>query len=234
MAMAVLRVAALGLGGVPLSLALAPLAPAAAGAEPLQPRCGGTLLQLQVQRQASSAFDRFRFNLGVEAEAGTAAEALQLLNQRLERVRAVVTPLASGPLTVLAPSSYGIGTGRQRQRASTSLSGEVSKANYDALIQAAGSLPGVSLQGFTALASSASEAQLQSQLLRDALADGRRQAEATAAALGLRRLQLLRIDQRGGGGRPMPLGMVAARSFNPDEAPAPERSLSLALDYCLS
>ena len=231
--MAVLRVAPLWVGMVPLALALAPLAPGAAGAEPLQPRCDGTLLQLQVQRQASSAVDRFRFSLGVEAEASTAAEALQLLNQRLERLREVVMPLASGSLTVPAPSTYGYGLGRQRQRASTSLGGVVSKAHYDALIQAAGALPGVSLQGFTALASGASEAQLQSQLLREALADGRRQAEATAAALGLRRLQLLRIDQRGGGGgRPLPL--MAARSFNPDEAPPPERSLSLGLDYCLS
>ena len=54
-------------------------------------------------------------------------------------------------------------------------------------------------------------------------------------ALGLRRVQLLRIDQRSGGGiRPVPYGMAAARSFNPDEARPPERSVSLALDYCLS
>jgi hypothetical protein len=32
----------------------------------------------------------------------------------------------------------------------------------------------------------------------------------------------------------VPYGMAAARSFNPDEAPAPQRSVSLALDYCLS
>jgi uncharacterized protein YggE len=112
------------------------------------------------------------------------------------------------------------------------VSGEVSKANYDPLIQAAGRQPGVSLQGFTALPASGSEAQLQSQLLREALADGRRQAQATASALGLKTIRLLRIDQRSGGGsRPMPL--LAARSFNPEEAPPPERSLSLGLDYCL-
>jgi hypothetical protein len=48
-------------------------------------------------------------------------------------------------------------------------------------------------------------------------------------------VKLLRIDQRGGGmARPMPYAMAAARSFDPNEAPAPERSVSLALDYCLS
>ena len=209
-----------------------PLMPRGAAAEPGPSRCGGTLLQLQVQSQGSSSFDRFRFNLGLEAEASSPAEALELLNQRLSQLRTVVVPLATGPLTVPAPSSTSYGSGRLRYRASTSVSGVVSKANYDPLIQAAGRQSGVSLQGFTALPASASEAQLQSTLLREALADGRRQAEATASALGLRTVRLLRIDQRSGGGfRPMP--MLAARNFNPDEAPAPERSVSLGLDYCL-
>jgi hypothetical protein len=34
--------------------------------------------------------------------------------------------------------------------------------------------------------------------------------------------------------RPMPYAMAATRSFDPNEAPPPERTLSLALDYCLS
>jgi len=209
-----------------------PITAGVAAAEPGPSRCGGTLLQLQVQSEGSSSFDRFRFNLGLEAEASSPAEALELLNQRLSQLRRVVTPLAIGPLTVPAPSSSGYGSGRLRYRASTSLSGVVSKANYDPLIQAAGRQSGVSLQGFTALPVSGSEAQLQSTLLRQALADGRRQAEVAASALGLKTVRLLRIDQRSGGGfRPMP--MLAARSFNPDEAPAPERSVSLGLDYCL-
>ena len=209
-----------------------PVAVLPVAAEPGPSPCSGTLLQLQVQSQGSSGFDRFRFNLGLEAEASSPAEALELLNQRLSQLRTVVLPLATGPLTVPAPSSTSYGSGRLRYRASTSVSGVVSKANYDPLIQAAGRQPGLSLQGFTALPASASEAQLQSTLLREALADGRRQAEATASALGLRTVRLLRIDQRSGGGfRPMP--MLAARNFNPDEAPAPERSVSLGLDYCL-
>jgi hypothetical protein len=113
--------------------------------------------------------------------------------------------------------------------------GEVSKANYNALIQAAGRLPGVTLRGFTAEAASGSAAQLQKRLLREALAEGQRQAKTTADALGLRRVQLLRIDQRGGGPiRPMPYAMAARKGFNPDEARQPESSVSLDLDYCLS
>ena len=209
-----------------------PVAVLPVAAEPGPSRCSGTLLQLQVQSQGSSGFDRFRFNLGLEAEASSNAEALQLLNQRLNQLRTVVTPLATGPLTLPAPSSTSFGSGRLRYRASTSVTGVVSKANYDPLIQAVGRQPGVSLQGFTALPASGTEAQLQTKLLREALADGRRQAEATASALGLKMVRLLRIDQRSGGGfRPMP--MLAARNFNPDEAPAPERSVSLGLDYCL-
>jgi hypothetical protein len=222
-------VAALSLVPLGVSPALALMAPAPLQAQPLA--CSGTLLQLQVQQQGVAAFDRFRFELGL------AAEALEQLNLRLAALRRVVAPLASGALTIPAPSTYRSGGGSSgpvRERASTSVSGQVSKANYDALIQAAGRLPGVNLQGFTAQAADASEAKLQNRLLREALAEGQRQADATAQALGLRRVQLLRIDQRSGGIRPVPYGMAAARSFNPDEAPAPQRSVSLALDYCLS
>ena len=219
-----------------VALSLALVAPAPLQAQSLA--CSGTLLELQVQQQGTAAFDRFRFELGLEAEAASKAEALEQLNRRLAALRRVVAPLASGELTIPAPSSYRSGGGSSgpvRERISTSVSGQVSKTNYDALIQVAGRLPGVNLQGFTAQAAGASEAQLQSRLLREALAEGKRQAQATADALGLRRVQLLRIDQRSGGGiRPVPYGMAAARSFNPDEARPPERSVSLALDYCLS
>ncbi|MFZ9463201.1 MAG: SIMPL domain-containing protein, partial [Vulcanococcus sp.] len=150
-------------------------------------------------------------------------------------------PLVSGDLTIPAPTTYrsgggtGLGATPVREHASTSVGGVVRKANYDALIQLAGRLPGVSLRGFTAQAAGRSASDLQASLLRQALAEGRRQADLTAQALGLQRVQLLRIDQRSGGTpRPMPYARMAAASFNPEEAPAPERSLSLALDYCLS
>lgn len=230
--MVLFRSAALLVGALSPLLALPSLAMAAPA-----PACSGTLLQLAVQQQGSAAFDRFRFDLGLEAEAASKTAAMQQLNERLAAVRRVVAPLVSGELTIPAPSTYRTGGGSSgpvRERASTSVSGVVSKANYDALIQAAGRLPGVNLRGFTAQAAGGSEAQLQTRLLRQALAEGRRQGQATADALGLRRVQLLRIDQRGGGPiRPMPYAMAATRSFNPDEAPAPERSVSLALDYCL-
>ena len=162
---------------------------------------------------------------------------MQQLNVRLERLRSALTPLVSGRLTVPAPTTYAIGGGNagpRRERANTSVSGEVSKANYDALIQAAGKLPGVNLNGFTSLAESGSAETLQTQLMRQALADGKRQAQATADALGLRRVQLLRINQRGGyRPRPMAYNRALSASFNPDEAPAPRNSVSLALDYCL-
>ena len=63
----------------------------------------------------------------------------------------------------------------------------------------------------------------------------RLQAEATADALGLSRVKLLRIDQRGGGSiRPVPYAMAARNSFRPGEAPPPQSTLRLALDYCLT
>ena len=222
-------------------LALAPAASLAVEGPVGPGRCGGTLLQLQVEQSGSTAFDRFRFDLGLEAEAPSKAEAMALLNSRLANLRTALRPLVSGELTIPAPTTYrsGGGTGPGatpvREHASTSVGGVVPKSSYDALIQLAGRLPGVNLRGFTAQATAGSDSDLQASLLRQALADGRRQADLTAQALGLRRVQLLRIDQRGGGApRPIPYARMAAASFNPDEAPAPERSLSLALDYCLS
>ena len=76
---------------------------------------------------------------------------------------------------------------------------------YDALIQAAGRLPGVRLQGMTSLASSNSRASLADQLLKQALETGRRRAQTTARVLGLREVELLLIDQRGSIHRPMPM-----------------------------
>ena len=230
-----LRSAALGFCLVPALSPLALIQPAQAGGGD---RCGGTVYQLQVSQSGTTAFDRFRFNLGLDAEAATKAEAMAQMSARLEQMRKALTPLVSGRMTIPAPRTYAIGggsAGPRRQRASTSASGEVSKANYDALIKAAGRLPGVSLRGFTSLAESGSAEIVQAQLMRQALADGKRQAQATADALGLRRVQLLRINQRGGyRPRPMPYNRALSASFNPDEAPAPRNSVSLALDYCLS
>ena len=230
-----LRSAALGFCLIPALSPLALIQPAQArGGD----RCGGTVYQLQVSQSGTTAFDRFRFNLGLDAEAGTKAEAMEQISSRLERLRTALTPLVSGRMTIPAPRTYAIGggsAGPRRQRASTNVSGEVSKANYEALIKAAGTLPGVSLRGFTSLAASGSAETVQAQLMRQALADGKRQAQATADALGLRRVQLLRINQRGGyGPRPMPYNRALSASFNPEEAPAPRNSVSLALDYCLS
>ena len=229
-----LRSAAFSFALLPALMPLAMVRPAQAGGGD---RCSGTIYQLQVSQSGTTAFDRFRFNLGLSAEAATKADAMQQLNVRLERLRSALTPLVSGRLTVPAPTTYAIGGGNagpRRERANTSVSGEVSKANYDALIQAAGKLPGVNLNGFTSLAASGSAESLQAQLMRQALADGKRQAQATADALGLRRVQLLRINQRGGyAPRPMAYNRALSASFNPDEAPAPRNSVSLALDYCL-
>ena len=183
---------------LPLVPALMMPSPAPAGAGD---RCSGTSYQLQVSQSATTAFDRFRFNLGLSAEAVSQADAMKQLNARLERVRSVLTPLVSGRMTIPASRTHAIGggsAGTRRQRATTNVSGEVSKANFDAMIEAAGQVPGVNLNGFTSLAVSGSAETLQAHLMRQALEDGKRQAQVTADALGPRRVQLLRINQRGG------------------------------------
>ncbi len=199
--------------------------------------CNGTLLQIQVNERGTSRSDRFRFSLGLDAENANKDAAMTALNGRLAKARQVIQPLVLGRLTIPAPRNYSIGggaSGPRLERASTNITGEVSRDNYDALIQAVGRLPGVRLQGMTSLASSESSASLADQLLKQALDTGRRRAEVTARALGLRKVELLLIDQRGSTYRPM--AMAARRgeaSFRPGEAPKPSQSLTLKLDYCL-
>jgi len=68
---------------VVVGVALGSATPALASAQV----CKGTLLQLQVRESGSSASDRFRFSLGLQAEAPSKEAAMALLNQRLDRAR---------------------------------------------------------------------------------------------------------------------------------------------------
>ena len=199
--------------------------------------CNGTLLQIQVNERGTTRSDRFRFLLRLEAENASKDIAMTTLNARLAKARQAIQPLVLGRLTIPAPHSYVVGggtSGPKLERASTTITGEVSRENYDALIQAAGRLPGVRLQGMTSLASSDSSASLAEQLLKQALETGRRRAETTARALGLLKVELLLIDQRGATYRPMGMGArMGHSSFRPTEAPNPSQHLTLKLDYCL-
>ena len=134
----------------------------------------------------------------LEAEASSTAAALEQLNDRLARVRTDFMPLVQGDLEVCAPSTFHISRleSPDRYRASTTIRGAVSRVNYDTLIQRAGRLPGVRLQGMTSLASAQGQKELEDRLLKRALARGQSQAVSTASALGLSQVKLLRIDQR--------------------------------------
>jgi len=141
---------------------------------------------------------------------------LNELNRRLGTVRRKISGLAIGGLIVSAPRTYTVGSttaSPQRHQATSNITGEVSRSNYDPLIQQAGRLPGVSLQGMTSLSSTDGARSLQQQLLKRALATGRRQAESTQQLLGLRQLRLIRIDQRSGGGLFARVPCLARKEF---------------------
>ena len=171
------------------------------------------------------------------AQATSKKAALNELNRRLGTVRRKISGLASGGLIVSAPRTYTVGSttaAPQQHQATTGITGEVSRSNYDSLIQQAGRLPGVSLQGMTSLSSTDGARSLQQQLLERALATGRRQAQSTQQLLGLSKLRLIRIDQRSGGGLLRASALSRSeKSFDPSEAPKPRQSIRLNLDYCL-
>ena len=208
-----------------------------AKAEIQGPACRGTLLQLTLRESGASQTESFRFNLRLEAEASTSAAALDQLRDRQDRLREQLEPLVQGLLVIPAPNTYAMVDSQQSSgyRATTNISGTVDRSHYDSLIQRAGRFPGVRLQGMTSLPSAEGQDRLQDQLLVRALQRGFRQAERTAAALKLRRVALLRIDERSDSSlRPSSMTLNAAPRFRPEEAPLPRSSLSLALDYCLS
>ena len=195
-------------------------------------------MELAVVEEGTSETDRFQFALRLGAQATSKKAALNELNRRLGTVRRKISGLASGGLIVSDPRTYTLGSttaAPQRHQATTGITGEVSRSNYDPLIQQAGRLPGVSLQGMKSLSSTDGARSLQQQLLERALARGRRQAESTQQLLGLRQLRLIRIDQRSGGGllRASALSRLE-KSFDPSEAPKPRQSIRLNLDYCLN
>ena len=131
------------------SLLAAVVVPSSVRAERQGPRCRGTLLQLMVQERGQARSERFRFNLRLEAEAASAAAALDQLNGRLDALRQALNPLVQDSLVVPAPSTFPIGSAvpASRYRAATTISGQVSRGDYDDLIQRAGRLPGVRLAG---------------------------------------------------------------------------------------
>lgn len=224
----------------PLALIVGGLLPLPAlAAATTSPVCAGTVLQLAVQEQASGVVDRFRFSLGVSGEGASESAALTQLNQRLVQLRADLKPLINGFLTVPAPRSHrrggGAGSGPRTFVASTTLSGEVGRRQYDALIQLAGRRAGVRLQGMTSLAD-AGAAQTQEQaVVKRALERGRNEAQSIGRSIGRSRVNLQHIDRRGAIQRPMPARMAApAMAFDPQEAPKPRITVHLQLTYCLS
>lgn len=196
--------------------------------------CDGTLLKTRINERITSSINRFRFSLNLEAEHSNKDTALGILNRRLEEARKTIQPLALGDLTISAPRIYAYGGGTTTpgmERASTFITGEVGLKNYDAIIQAAGLLPGIRLNGITSIAANDKSNSIEDQLLTNAIATGQRKAQTTAQALGLRKAELLMIDQRGTSYRP--IGSLRNAIFKPEEAPKPSRSLAVNLDYCL-
>ena len=222
---------ALIVGGMPPLPALAAVS--------TSPACSGTVLQLAVHEQASGVVDRFRFSLGLSGEGASEAAALTQLNQRLVRLRADLKPLIKGSLTVPAPRSYqrggGAGSGSRMFVASTTLSGEVERSQYDALIQLAGRRAGVRLQGMTSLADAGAAQSQEQAVVKRALERGRQEAQSIGRSIGRSRVNLQHIDRRGAIQRPMQARMATpAMAFDPQEAPKPRVTVHLQLTYCLS
>ena len=214
------------------------LLPAPAAVQADEPPCSGTVLQLSVAEQGTTSAIRFRFSLALMAEGSSEKAALQQLKQRLRRLRLALEPLVVGTLTVPAPSTHQRGSqvdAVRRYTANTGVSGDVKRSNYNALIEAVGGLPGVRLQGMTSQADPSEAELVQQRLTVAALRRGTTEAEAMAAAIGVARVRLLRINRPEAMVRPRAIPLEAARSgFRPGEAPKPAQTLRLQLDYCLS
>ena len=224
---------------LPVVATLALGRPALALAPQAGPSCSGTLLQFSVLEQGRTTVDHFRFSLALSGEGSSEQAALTQLNQRLARLRQSLQPFIQGRLVVPSPSTYprpgrhGI---KQAFAAHTGVSGEVKRQMYNQFIQAVGGQPGVRMQGMESIPNVQAEAALQQRLMAAALQRGKVEADSTAAAIGVARVQLLRIHRRDAisGPRRVQLSTAMRSGFDPAEAPEPTSTLRLELDYCLT
>ena len=220
------------------ALAATAVVPRTAPVKAQEPPCSGTVLQLSISETGTIAIARFRFHLVVNGEGDREAAAMDQLNQRLSTLRLRLNPLVSGTLTIPAPS-----TNRQASRddkasrylSSVRVSGEVDRANYNTLIQSVSRLPGVRLAGMQSLSDQGDTETLRQSLMQAGLRRGKEEAESTARAIGAGRVKLIRINRNNIGRilRPILKSVSADPPFRPDEAPEPEISVRMQLDYCL-
>lgn len=204
----------------------------------VQLSCAGTLLETRGQAETRRATTTLKASLSLEAEAPTADQALDLLQQRLAAVRSALQQLQVAELRVTSPSTWQRPAERDRPaavQANLQVSGNLAPSRLQALIRTVGALPGVRLAPVGTEADRREDARVRQQLLRQAYDDALRQAQPLADLIGRRRLRALeiRVD---GLEMPMPMlrGMAAdaAPPFNPAELNQPLDRLGLQVRFC--
>ena len=215
--------------------AAVPLPPVAAAQAKVQLACGGALIETRGTAQLKRSTNRLLFSLGLDAEGADADAALGALQQRLAAVRAALQRLEVADLRVSSPSTWTRPADSKQTasvQANLQLSGQLAPARLQALIRTVGSLPGVRLAPVSTQADPRGDAAARRQLLRDAFADARGQAQELAAVAGFSRVVPLelRVD---GLERPVALrAAAAAEGFNPEELPLPTDRLGMAVSFC--
>jgi uncharacterized protein YggE len=213
--------------------------PAPAGAQEVQLRCDGTLLEAQGSAEQKRPIRILRLSLALEADGPDADEALGLLQRRLAAVRAALQNLQVRELAVSSPSTYARPAERGRAavtRASLRVSGEILPARLQELVRQVGGLPGVRLAPVTAVADTTADAAVRRQLLRAAYGDALAQAREMAEAIGVGEPAPLQVQIQAGF-RPVPLAAVnrdaaAVPPFDPEELPEPTDRLQLTARFC--
>lgn len=212
------------------------LRPAGAAEAQVQLRCEGALIEARGMAQLKRSTSRLAFSLGLDADAATADAALGVLQQRLGAVRGVLQRLEVQDLRVSSPSTWTRAADRQRPasvQANLQVSGQLAPQRLQALVREVGGLPGVRLAPVSTQADPKGDGTARRQLLREAFADARSQAQELATIAGFSRVSPLelRLD---GQERPMPLRAMAAapEGFNPEELPLPTDRLGMAVSFC--
>ncbi|EDY37770.1 conserved hypothetical protein [Cyanobium sp. PCC 7001] len=210
--------------------------PAQAQAQ-VQLQCSGTLLEARGTAELRREASRFSFSLGLEAEAETADQALEILQGRLGAVRQELKALGVDELEVTSPNTWERGRSGRRPSAwvaSLRVSGKLALERLQPLVRRVGGLPGVRLSPVSTEARPEEDRASRQQLLRAAYQDALQQARDLAGVIGLRDVRAIQVQVEGGP-RPVPLrAMVAeaAPDFDPAELPAPLDRLGLQVWFC--
>ena len=204
----------------------------------VQLTCAGTLLEARGQAERQRPTARLRASLSLDADAGSAVEALDRLQQRLASVRSALQALGAQDLRVSSPSTWARPRTNEQDAivaANVQVSASLPPDKLQALIRTVGTLAGVRLAPVETEADPGATAQVREELFKEAYRDALNQAQPMASLINRSVLTPVEIRLETDGMQIPFLRTMSANAtppFNPDELNKPRNHLAMLVRFC--